>query len=152
MPSIRWTDGSTYRPKTGSKFELRSHIIQFLNSPQRMMRIHFRKIILYVGSECNVPWMRWIYSITYVQDWKNNFHPESEMNCVTVIVLNYVTWNRVVSDSNITWIMVESTSGMKSLYFEETNCTVLASYFHIRKGSTDQSPQNDLKAMYPRQP
>ena len=80
-----------------------------------------------------------------IQDWKNHRHPESEMNHVTVIVLHYVTWeNRVVSDSNVTWIMVESTSGMKSLYFEEANCTVLASYFHIRKGSTDKSPQNNL--------
>ena len=41
-------------------------------------------------------------------------------------------------------MMVESTLGMKSLYFEEANCTVLASYFHIRKGFIDQSTPERL--------
>ena len=80
---------------------------------------------------------------------KTNCHPESEMNRVTVTFLHvchmkirYLTC-RIISDSDITWIVVESSQGMKSFYFEEANCTVLASYFHIRKGSTKQSSQKN---------
>ena len=79
---------------------------------------------------------------------KTNCHPESEMNRVTVTFLHachmkirYLTC-RIISDSDITWIVVESAQGMKSFYFEKANCTVLASYFHIRKGSMDLSRED----------
>jgi len=75
-------------------------------------------------------------------------NPESETNRVTVTFLHachvkirYLTcW--IISDSDIIWIVVESSQGMKSFYFEEANCTVLASYFHIRKGSMDLSRED----------
>ena len=73
------------------------------------------------------------YNRSHIQDWKNNCHPDSD-----VMYLRKPGRFRF----NVTWIMVESTSGIKSLYFEEANCTVIASYYHNRKGSTDQSPQN----------
>ena len=136
--SHRWTDGSTNRPIAGSKCEF-----------TRISSIHFRRWDEFTSerwyciSEVNA-----MFRKTYEYNrskYRIKTNPESETNRVTVTFLHachmkirYLTC-RIISDSDITWIVVESSQGMKSFYFEEANCTVLASYFHIRKGCTDQS-------------